>query len=87
MKYGLIPSPYSDPALAGWGSLTVSFRHLNASAGSVIDTEVGDSLQITGEVQYACTYGDGTSSISQVIDYSFTKKTANTSGGWDRVIL
>ena len=80
---GPVPSPYTDPSAAGWGSYTVPFRHLKkAVGGSVVDTDVGDTIQITGEVQYTCTYGDGVSSISDIIDYNFTKIGTSTSGGW-----
>jgi hypothetical protein len=78
-----IPTPYVDPFDGGFNTFAMPFRHLNASGGSLVSPEIGDTIQISGYVQYACSYGDGTGSVADTIDYYFTK----ISGGWQRTIL
>lgn len=82
-----IPSPYTDPTLNGWGTSSFQFRHLNASGGSVIDAAGGDSIQITGYVEYNCTYGDSTvGSAADTQDFQFTKA-AGANSTWSKTHL
>lgn len=77
-----LASPYEDPYDNGF-LFARNLRHVRANGRDQINPEIGDELQISGYVAYQCSYGDGTASVAETIDFSFTYNGA----GWTKVIL